>query len=227
MGYYFESVQTERGRLNGDAVLFKAKEFYCRRKRKATKLEDQNFGDTKSVPYDACRLKTYRLCRVMHAPQVLTAVRRLRIRNTLNGITGLTGHNTLKRHLYLMGLSDCPLCRRCRVEAETSVYIFCKSEALASFSLTHLGSFCLDQVTCYPLKFILWPVKVPIKRVYKTSTSYFLIFKHRLKWHSNSINNCQMQGENIFLSLKMLFSNNSNNFKPIVTCHFTKSFLFS
>jgi hypothetical protein len=25
----------------------------------------------------------------------------------------LTGHNTLRRHLHLMGLSDSPLCRRC------------------------------------------------------------------------------------------------------------------
>jgi hypothetical protein len=36
-----------------------------------------------------------------------------------------------------------------------------------------------------------------------------------------------MHGENLYLSFKMLFSNNSNNFKPIVTYHFTKSFLLS
>jgi hypothetical protein len=46
------------------------------------------------------------------------------------------------------------------------------------------------------------------------------------EWHSNSVNNLQLKGENLFLNFKMLFSNNSNNFKPIVTCHFTKSFLF-
>jgi hypothetical protein len=26
----------------------------------------------------------------------------------------LTGHNTLRRHLHIMGLSDSPLCRKCR-----------------------------------------------------------------------------------------------------------------
>ena len=31
-------------------------------------------------------------------------------------VTGLfTGHNTLRRHLHLMGLPDSPLCRRCGV----------------------------------------------------------------------------------------------------------------
>ena len=40
-------------------------------------------------------------------------------------VTGpLTGHNTLRRHLYLMGLSDSPLCRRCGAEDETSAHIF-------------------------------------------------------------------------------------------------------
>jgi hypothetical protein len=36
----------------------------------------------------------------------------------------LTGHNTARRHLYLMGLSDSPLFRRCREENETSAHIF-------------------------------------------------------------------------------------------------------
>jgi hypothetical protein len=35
----------------------------------------------------------------------------------------LTGHNTLRRHLYLMGLSDSPLCRRCGAEDETPANI--------------------------------------------------------------------------------------------------------
>ena len=33
----------------------------------------------------------------------------------------LTGHNTLKRHLYIMGLSNNPTCRKCGTEEETSV----------------------------------------------------------------------------------------------------------
>ena len=47
-------------------------------------------------------------------------------------VTGiLTGHNTLKRHLHLIGLSDSPLCGRCGAETETSAHILCDCEALA------------------------------------------------------------------------------------------------
>ena len=48
-------------------------------------------------------------------------------------VTGLlTGHNTLRRHLHLMGLSVSPLCRRCGAEDETSADILCECEALTS-----------------------------------------------------------------------------------------------
>jgi hypothetical protein len=56
----------------------------------------------------------------------------------------LTGHNTLRRHLYLMGLSDSPLCRRCRGEDETSAHILCEYEALVSLRNVYLGSFSLE-----------------------------------------------------------------------------------
>ena len=59
-------------------------------------------------------------------------------------ITGLlTGHNTLRRHLRLIGLSDSPLCRRCGVEDKTSAHALCECEALAAHSHVYLGSFCL------------------------------------------------------------------------------------
>jgi len=35
----------------------------------------------------------------------------------------LIGHNTLRRHLYLMGLSNNPTCRKCSTEEETSILI--------------------------------------------------------------------------------------------------------
>jgi hypothetical protein len=35
----------------------------------------------------------------------------------------VTGHNTLCRHLHLMGLRDSPLCRKCAVKDETSAHI--------------------------------------------------------------------------------------------------------
>ena len=59
-------------------------------------------------------------------------------------ISLLTGHNNLRRHLYVMGLSNNPTCRKCGTEKETSVHIWCECEALASLRHTHLGSFFLE-----------------------------------------------------------------------------------
>lgn len=56
----------------------------------------------------------------------------------------LTGHYTLKRQLYIMGLTDSPLCRLCRAEEETSAYVLCKCQGLATLGHTYLGSFFLD-----------------------------------------------------------------------------------
>jgi len=54
-------------------------------------------------------------------------------RTQSRAVTGLlTGHNTLRRHHYLMGLSDSTLCRRCAAEDETSAHILCESEVLTS-----------------------------------------------------------------------------------------------
>ena len=60
-------------------------------------------------------------------------------------VIGLTtGHNTLRRHLHLTGLTNIPLCRRCGSEEETSAHILCECEALTSLRHAHLGSFLLD-----------------------------------------------------------------------------------
>ena len=60
-------------------------------------------------------------------------------------VTGLlTGHNTLRRHLYLLGLLDSPLCRGCGVKEETSAHILCECEALTSLRHMYLGSFFLE-----------------------------------------------------------------------------------
>jgi hypothetical protein len=53
-------------------------------------------------------------------------------------------HNTLRRHLHLMRLTDCALCRKCGADDETSVHIPCQCEALASLSHAYLGSFFLE-----------------------------------------------------------------------------------
>jgi len=61
-------------------------------------------------------------------------------------VTGLlTGHNTLRRHLYLPGLLDSPLCRKCGESEETSAHILCECDALASLICAYLGSFFLER----------------------------------------------------------------------------------
>jgi len=52
----------------------------------------------------------------------------------------LTGYNTLRRHLHIMGLCNDPMCRKCGTEEETSVHIVCECEALASLRHAYLGS---------------------------------------------------------------------------------------
>jgi hypothetical protein len=56
----------------------------------------------------------------------------------------LTGYNTLRRHLHVMGLSNEPSCRKCGTKEETSVHILCECEALASLRHRYLGSFFLN-----------------------------------------------------------------------------------
>jgi hypothetical protein len=66
-------------------------------------------------------------------------------RTQSRAITGLlTVHNTLRRRLHLMGLSDSPLCRRCGAEDETSAHILCECEALVSLRHVYLGSSFLE-----------------------------------------------------------------------------------
>jgi hypothetical protein len=56
----------------------------------------------------------------------------------------LTGHNTFRRHLHIMGLSNNPIYRKCGTKEETSVHVLCECEAVASLRYTYLGSFFLD-----------------------------------------------------------------------------------
>jgi hypothetical protein len=56
----------------------------------------------------------------------------------------VTGHNTLRRHLHLMRLTDSPLCSKCGAEDETSARILCRCEALASLRHAYLCSFYLE-----------------------------------------------------------------------------------
>jgi hypothetical protein len=56
----------------------------------------------------------------------------------------LTRHNTLRRHLHLLRLTDIPLCRRCGTEEETSAHNPFDCETLASLRHTYLCSLFLD-----------------------------------------------------------------------------------
>jgi hypothetical protein len=55
----------------------------------------------------------------------------------------LTGHNTLRRRLHIMGLVDSALCRKCGAGEETSDHVLCECEALATLRHICLGSFFL------------------------------------------------------------------------------------
>jgi hypothetical protein len=60
------------------------------------------------------------------------------------GTSLLTGYNTLRRHLYIMGLIDSPFCRGCGAEEETSAHVSCECQAFAKLRHSYLGSFFLD-----------------------------------------------------------------------------------
>jgi hypothetical protein len=67
-------------------------------------------------------------------------------RSSSRVFTGLlTGRNTLRRHLYIMGLIDSPLCRRCGAEEGTSALVLDECEDLASLIHIYLGCFSWTQ----------------------------------------------------------------------------------
>ena len=83
---------------------------------------------------------------LISGPDLATVSRLLSFNRTQSRVvTGLlTGHNTLRRHLYVMGLINNPSRRKYGTEEETSVHILCECEALALLRHTYLGSLFLD-----------------------------------------------------------------------------------
>jgi hypothetical protein len=68
-------------------------------------------------------------------------------RNQSRVVTSLlSGHNTLCRHLHLMGVLDSPVWRKCGVKEDTSAHILFECEALAVLRDRYLGSFFLEPV---------------------------------------------------------------------------------
>jgi hypothetical protein len=83
---------------------------------------------------------------LISGPNLVTGARLLSFNRTQSRVVIglLTGHNTLRRHLHIMGLCDSPICRKCGTGEESSVHILCECEALASLRHTYLGSLFLD-----------------------------------------------------------------------------------
>jgi hypothetical protein len=83
---------------------------------------------------------------LISGPNLATGARLLSFNRTQSRavIALLMWHNTLRRHLHVMGLCDSPICRKCGTGEESSVHILCECEALASHRHKHLRSFFLD-----------------------------------------------------------------------------------
>ena len=83
---------------------------------------------------------------LISAPNLATKTRLLSFNRTQCRVfIGLFAtHNNLRRHLYVMRLSNNPICTTCGTEDETSVHILRACEALVSLRLARLDSFYLD-----------------------------------------------------------------------------------
>jgi hypothetical protein len=70
---------------------------------------------------------------LISGPELATGAQLLSFNRTQSRVVIglLTGHNTLRRHLYIIGLCNNATCRKCGTEEETSVHILCVYEALA------------------------------------------------------------------------------------------------
>jgi hypothetical protein len=75
---------------------------------------------------------------LISGPDLATRARLLSFNKTESRvvISLLPGHNTLRRNLYVMGLRNNPICRKCDIEEETSVHVLCACDALASLRHT-------------------------------------------------------------------------------------------
>jgi hypothetical protein len=76
---------------------------------------------------------------LISGPSLTAKTRLLSFNGTQSGVvTGLlTGHDTLRIHLHLMGLTSSSLCRKCGAEDETSLHILCVCVKLCFHSDMH------------------------------------------------------------------------------------------
>jgi hypothetical protein len=60
-----------------------------------------------------------------------------------------------------MRLSNNPICRKCGTEEETSVYVLCECETMASLRHSYLGSFFLDHEDIRKLIIVaIWKIAI-------------------------------------------------------------------
>jgi hypothetical protein len=95
--------------------------------------------------------RTHRQAReLISGPKLATGDRLLSFNRTHSRafIGLLSGHNTLRRRLHVMGLSNNPTRGKCGTEEETSVHILGKCENLASRGIcSWVPSFCIRSTT--------------------------------------------------------------------------------
>ena len=95
-------------------------------------------------------IKNKKNCRLVNhhstLRQVLTSTQRwvleliLSFNRMQSSVIGLlTGHNTMRKHFYILGLMASPWFRSWSPEEETSTHVLLECEALAPLSLTYLG----------------------------------------------------------------------------------------
>jgi len=66
-------------------------------------------------------------------------------RNLLRTVTGIiTGHNTLRRHMNIMGLNNDPLCEHCEGELETSLHFISHCSYYVTTRMSIWGKPVLD-----------------------------------------------------------------------------------
>jgi hypothetical protein len=90
--------------------------------------------------------RNVKLTTQLSGPDLATRARLLSFNKTQSRVVIclITGHNTLRRHISVMWLSNKLNCRKCGTEEETSVRVLCACEALASLKHSYLGSLFLD-----------------------------------------------------------------------------------
>ena len=68
----------------------------------------------------------------------------------------ITGHNSLKRHLNIMGIEECPTCERCQQEPETIEHVIKYCPAYMNLRRKILGEYVLSgELSTYKLQKIL------------------------------------------------------------------------